>query len=177
MFLKLEDHRSRLQLCYKGPRVTPLHRWPSWGSGSMFSSTLLLQEASGSSCFTDDQVETQAVCSPQHFPRSHQIFKCPFALYLPYCIYSKRCSIPKAQRLCLRATSTTASVVERQCSSYVVIFSELPKGPIWQQHSLARRQCQAWGPYSHRDVIPLKALASSPLRKHGAGDMVQWIKP
>lgn len=108
----------------------------------------LLQRHSGSPRFTDDQAEAQAVCSPQHFPRSHQIFKRPFAFYLTYCIYSKRCSIPKAQRLCLHSTSLTAGVVERRRSSYVVISGKIPEGPIWQQRSLAKRQCQAWGPYS-----------------------------
>lgn len=108
----------------------------------------LLQRPSGSPHFTDDQAEAQTVCSPQHFPRSQQIFKRPFAFYLTYCIYSKRCSIPKAQRLCLHSTSPTAGVVERRHSSYVVISGEIPEGPIRQQCSPAKRQCQAWGPYA-----------------------------
>lgn len=106
--------------------------------------------------FTDDQAEAQAVCSPQHFcykgPRGHPASQMIKLRLRQYVLLSTSLGLTKSSNVllhfilhivftpkdvqslkpkdCLRSTSTTAGVVERQCSSYVVIFSELPKGPI-----------------------------------------------
>lgn len=78
MFLKLEDHRSRLQLCYKGPRATLLH---------------------------SDQAEAQAVCSPQHFcykgPRGHSASQMTKLRLKQYVLLSTSLGLTKSSNVLL----------------------------------------------------------------------------